>query len=192
IRDKLGPGAALANLLASFLVTLLTLTAQIGGIALVVELASGVPHVVWVLPIVLGLWFVVWRVSFERVDNALGLAGLAVIVFAASLWWLNPDWGALADQAADVTPPPGEATPTYLFYAVTLFAAAMTPYAVFFYSSGGVEENWSPSDVRMQRISVLLGFPLGGLLSAGIAAAAAVVLFPTGMDVETIGQVVLP
>src|SRR5690606_5262116 len=82
--------------------------------------------------------------------------------------------------------------PTYLFYAVTLFAAAMTPYAVFFYSSGGVEENWSPSDVRMQRISVLLGFPLGGLLSAGIAAAAAVVLFPTGMDVETIGQVVLP
>src|SRR5690606_11529723 len=61
IRDKLGPGAALANLLASFLVTLLTLTAQIGGIALVVELASGVPHVVWVLPIVLGLWFVVWR-----------------------------------------------------------------------------------------------------------------------------------
>lgn len=192
IRDKLGPGAALANLVASFLVTLLALTAQIGGIALVIELASGIPHVAWVIPAGLGLWLVVWRVKFASMEQTFGLAGLAIAVFGVSLWWLNPDWGELARQATSFAPQAGEAVPTYLFYAVALFAAAMTPYEVFFFSSGGAEEKWQPEDIRIQRINVLIGFPLGGLLSAGIAAGAAAVLLPAGMDVDTLGQVVLP
>lgn len=192
IRDKLGPRVALANLVAAFLVTLLTLTAQIGGIALVIELASGIPHIVWIVPVVVGLWLVVWRVKFAKMEQAFGLAGLAIAVFAVSLWWLNPDWGALAHQATRFAPPAGEPLPTYLYHGVTLFAAAMTPYAVFFFSSGGVEEKWTPADVSTQRINVLLGFPLGGVLSIGIAAAAASVLLPAGVGVETLGQVVLP
>ena len=31
----------------------------------------------------------------------------------------------------------------YWYYAIALFGAAMTPYEVFFFSSGGVEENWT-------------------------------------------------
>lgn len=192
IRDKLGPGAALANLVASLLVTLLTLTAQIGGVALVIELASGIPHVAWVVGIGVALWLVIWRVKFQTMEQAFGLAGLAVAVFAVSLWWLNPDWSMLFEQATSVAPPAGEPLPTYLYYGVTLFAAAMTPYTVFFFSSGGVEENWTPRDLRNQRMSVLLGFPLGGVLALGIAAAAAALLHPAGMEVETLGQVVLP
>ena len=192
IRDKLGPGAALVNLIASLAVTLLSLTAQIGGIALVISLASDIPHVIWVVPVGLLLWLVVWRVKFESMERAFGLSGLAIAVFAVAVWWLDPDWGALRDQAFSVAPPAGEPLPTYLFYAIVIFAAAMTPYAVFFFSSGGVEEGWKPSDLGTQRINVLLGFPLGGLLSIGIAAAAAVALLPRGTDVTTLGQVVEP
>jgi Mn2+/Fe2+ NRAMP family transporter len=108
------------------------------------------------------------------------------------LWWLNPDWGALAGQVTSLAPQAGEPLPTYFYYGVTLFAAAMTPYEVFFFSSGGVEEKWTPGDLTTQRVNVLLGFPLGGLLSLGIAAAAAAVLLPAQVDVETLSQVVLP
>ncbi|MFC4376144.1 NRAMP family divalent metal transporter [Nocardia halotolerans] len=192
VRERLGPRAALLNLVGSFLVTLLTLTAQIGGIALVVELAGGISHLVWVMPIAIGLWLIVWRVGFEKMEQVFGLAGLAVLVFAVSVWWLDPDWSALADQARSLSPPSGEPVPTYLFYAVALFAAAMTPYEVFFFSSGGVEEKWTAKDLRGQRINVLLGFPLGGMLSLGIMATAAVVLLPAGLDVQSLSQVVLP
>lgn len=192
IREKLGPRAALANLIASFLVTLLTMTAQIGGIALVIELASGIPHVVWIIPIGLTLWLVLWRVKFEKMEQAFGLAGLSILVFGLSVWWLDPNWAALADQATRFAAPLGEPLPTYFYYGITLFAAAMTPYEVFFFSSGGVEEKWNRSDLRTQRINVLIGFPLGGLFSIGIAGAAAVALLPTGMAVESLGQVVLP
>lgn len=192
IREKLGPRAAMANLVASFLVTFLTMIAQIGGIALVIELASGIPHVAWIVPIVVGLWLVLWRVKFEKMEQAFGLSGLVILVFGLSVWWLSPDWGALADQAVRFAAPPGEPLPTYFYYGITLFAAAMTPYEVFFFSSGGVEEKWTSKDLRTQRINVLIGFPLGGLLSIGIAAAAAAALLPTGMSVESLGQVVLP
>lgn len=192
IRERLGPRAALLNLVASFLVTLLTLAAQIGGVALVIELAGGIPHVAWVAPVALGLWIVLWRVKFAKIEQVLGLAGLTIAVIAVSVWWLDPDWSALAEQATSVTPPVGEPVPTYFYYAITLFAAAMTPYSVFFFSSGGIEEQWSAEDRGTQRTNVFIGFPLGGLLSLGIAAASAVVMLPLGMDVDGLGQVILP
>jgi manganese transport protein len=192
VRERLGPRAALVNLVGSLIVTLLTLAAQIGGIAVVIELASGIPHVVWVIPVGVALWIVIWRVRFQRIEQVVGLAGLTIIVFAASIWWLDPDWSALAGQALSLTPPPGEAVPTYIYYGVTLFAATMTPYEVFFFSSGGIEERWTPKDLGVQRANVLIGFPLGGVLSIGIAGAAATVMLPLGTEAETLGQVVLP
>ena len=54
----------------------------------------------------------------------------------------------------------------------------MTPYEVFFFSSGAVEEKWTEKDLAQSRLNVLVGFPLGGLLSIAIAGCAAVVLLP--------------
>jgi Mn2+/Fe2+ NRAMP family transporter len=42
------------------------------------------------------------------------------------------------------------------------------------------------------RANVLIGFPLGGLLSLSIAGCAAVTLLPAGVSVDTLGQVALP
>src|SRR5258706_1620332 len=68
----------------------------------------------------------------------------------------------------------------------------MTPYEVFFFSSGAVEEKWSVKDLATSRINVFVGFPLGGLLSLSIAAGAAILLLPAGIQVDTLGQVALP
>jgi Mn2+/Fe2+ NRAMP family transporter len=68
----------------------------------------------------------------------------------------------------------------------------MTPYEVFFFSSGGVEEGWTRKSIGMMRSNVFVGFPLGGMLSLAIAAGAAIVLFPLGVQVDTLGQVALP
>ena len=64
----------------------------------------------------------------------------------------------------------------------------MTPYEVFFFSSGGVEEKWTRKDLGEERANVFLGFPLGGLLSLAIMACAALVLLPRGIEVSTLGR----
>lgn len=192
IRERLGPRVGLANLFGSMAVTMLTFTAEIGGVALALELATSVWEPFWI-PITAALvWVVLWRAKFDLVENVFGLLGLTLIVFAVALWQLGPDWGDLWHQAATAAKPAQEAWPSYWYYAVALFGAAMTPYEVFFFSSGGVEEHWDDGSIPVMRANVFIGFPLGGFLSLAIAGVAAVTLLPVGIEVETLGQVGLP
>lgn len=192
IRERLGPRAALANLIASFLINLMTLTAEIGGIALALQLASSVHYLLWVPLAAIAVWLVIWRVRFTTMENVAGLVGLALIGFAVALFLLGPDWETLGRQVLHHGLPDTEKATTYWFYAVALFGAAMTPYEVFFFSSGAVEEGWTTKDLAQSRMNVLVGFPLGGILSLSIAACAAVVLLPQAIAVTSLSQVVLP
>jgi manganese transport protein len=192
IRERLGPRVGLANLLASMGVTLLTFIAEIGGVALALELATSVNEFLWVPIVGAAVWLVLWRVKFSLVENVFGLMGLALIVFAVAVWQLGPDWQDLWDQARSPKPPTTENLGTYAYYAVALFGAAMTPYEVFFFSSGGVEEHWTASSLRTMRSNVFIGFPLGGILSLAIAATTTIVFLPVSVQVDTLAQVGLP
>jgi Mn2+/Fe2+ NRAMP family transporter len=192
VRERLGPKAGLANLGASFFVTVLTFAAEIGGIALSLELATSVNYLLFVPIIGLAIWFLMWRVKFSILENTFGLLGLALIAFGVAIWKLDPAWGHLFHQVVAPHKPVKESLPVYFYYAIALFGAAMTPYEVFFFSSGGVEEKWSKKDIVTERMNVFIGFPLGGLLSVSIAAAAALVLLPANIQVDTLGQVGLP
>jgi Mn2+/Fe2+ NRAMP family transporter len=192
VRERLGPRVGLLNLSASTLVTFLTLAAEIGGVALALELATSVSYLLLVPLVAFLVWLVIWRMPFEQMERAFGLAGLALLVFAVGLWQLGPDWGQLADAALHPTVPNGEGHPTYWYYAIGLFGAAMTPYEVFFFSSGAVEEGWTRKDLGTERLNVYIGFPLGGLLSLAIAGTCAVVLMPQGIAVDHLDQVALP
>jgi manganese transport protein len=192
IRERLGPRAALVALFGSFAVTALTLTAEIGGVALAIELASGVNYLFWIPVAMVLIWLVIWRVQFERMEQTFGLMGLLLAAFAVGLWHWGPDWGYLWQQATSPRPSSTENWATYWYYAIALFGAAMTPYEVFFFSSGGVEEGWTRRDLMVARSNVLIGFPLGGVLSLSIAGMATVVFLPVGVEVDTLGQTVLP
>jgi len=192
IRERLGPRAGLANLGASFFINLMTVTAEIGGIALALQLVTSIHHLLWIPLAAFAVWLVIWRVRFKIMENVAGLLGLCLVVFGVALFLLHPDWGQLAGQALAPAIPQTENAAVYWFYAVGLFGAAMTPYEVFFFSSGAVEEGWKTKDLVQSRINVLAGFPLGGLLSVAIAGCAAVVLLPAGIEVTSLSQIVLP
>ncbi|PWW53165.1 NRAMP family divalent metal transporter [Actinokineospora spheciospongiae] len=192
IRERMGPRVALANLGGSYLVTLLTLAAEVGGVALALELASSVHYLLWVPVAAFVIWVVLWRMRFETMERVFGLLGLALVVFVVALVALDPPWRDLAQQATGGGPASGEGWASYGFFAVSLFAAAMTPYEVFFFSSGGVEEKWGRRDLITERVNVFVGFPLGGVLSLAIMACAATVFTPLGVRVDSIGQTVLP
>jgi Mn2+/Fe2+ NRAMP family transporter len=192
IRERLGPRVGVANLVASMLVTFLTFAAEIGGVALALQLATSVNRYLWIPVVGAAVWLVLWRVKFATVENVFGLAGLALIVFGVAVWKLAPDWSALASDALRPSVPEEESLPAYWYYAIALFGAAMTPYEVFFFSSGGVEERWSAKNLATMRGNVFVGFPLGGLLSLAIAASATIVLMPAKVQVDSLGQIALP
>ena len=100
IRERLGARVALANLLASFFINFLTVTAEVAGVALALELATSVNYLLWIPMVGVLVWLVIWRVKFESMERAFGLMGLAMIVAAVAVWQLHPDWSNLWHQAS--------------------------------------------------------------------------------------------
>ena len=192
VRERLGARMGIANLVASLFINLLTLVAEIAGMAVVIQLATDVNYLLWLPLMGLFVWIVIWRVRFSTMETVFGLVGLSLLVMAVALWQLHPDWSALWHQSSHPHVTGGEGTPTYFYYAIGLFGAAMTPYEVFFFSSGAVEEHWSTKDLAENRANVFVGFPLGGFLSFSLMALATVVLQPRGIGVDQIGTAALP
>src|SRR5262245_45306811 len=151
VRERLGPRFGFANLLASFFIYFLTLTAELAGVAIALSLATSVNYLLIIPFSAVLVRLVIWRMPFETMER----------VFAVTVWKIGPDWGELVSQAARPRVPEQETPFTFAYYAIALFGAAMTPYEVFFFSSGAVEEHWTEKDLMTNRANVLIGFPLG-------------------------------
>jgi len=115
-----------------------------------------------------------------------------MLVFVVAVWKLGPDWSSMLESATTLAPVSGENWGAYLFFVVVLIGAQMTPYEMFFFSSGAVESRWRPKDLVEMRVNVIIGFPLGGLLAVAIQAVAFLVFFERGIQVGHISQTALP
>jgi manganese transport protein len=192
IRERLGARLALVNLGASLALNVLTLAAEIGGVALSLELASDVNYLLWVPLAGALMWAVAWQVPFRRMEQVYGLLGLTLLVFVSALVVGPTDWSGLLDSAVHPAVPAAESHLTWWFYAVSLYGACVVPYQVFFFSSGGIEEHWSEHDLSEVRLNTFVGFSLGSILSIAIMWAAATVLAPAQVSVNGLGEVALP
>jgi Mn2+/Fe2+ NRAMP family transporter len=192
VRERLGVRTALINMTASTLLNLLTLAAELGGVSLVLQLATGIHYLLWVPIVAAAVWLVVWRLPFSMLETVFGLLGLSLIVFIVALFKLPTDWHGLWHQASHPFVPSGEGYPTYLFYAVSLFGACLIPYQVQFFSSGGREEKWTVKSILDMRLNAIVGFPLGGVLSVAIMYAAVPVLRPLQVNPSHLSEVALP
>jgi Mn2+/Fe2+ NRAMP family transporter len=189
VRQRLGFGAGLVTMVASVLLSVLTLGAEIGGLALVLELFFDAPYATMVLISVLFLFAVCWLMPFEWIERVFGYLGLFLLVFLVAAVDLSPDWGDVGSGFAPSVP--DHSIAVYGYFVVGLIAAALMPYEVYFYSSGAVEERWSVKDLSLNRVNAVLGFGLGGTLSISLMVVAAVVWHPIGVQPDMIGTVAL-
>jgi Mn2+/Fe2+ NRAMP family transporter len=189
VRQRLGFGAGLVTMIGSVFLSVLTLGAEVGGLALVLELFFDAPYATMILVSLLFLLAVSWFLPFEWIERIFGYMGLALLVYLVGAIDLSPDWGAVGEGF--VPSAPANNIVLYAYFAVGLIAAALMPYEVYFYSSGGVEERWTVKDLRLNRINATMGFGLGGLLSISLMIVAAVVWHPIGVQPDMIGTVAL-
>jgi hypothetical protein len=80
----------------------------------------------------------------------------------------------------------------YAYYVVGLFSAILMPYEVHFYSSGAIEEKWTPKDLPANFLNAVVGFALGGVLTLAIIISGAQAFFGQGIDPHLLGTVAMP
>jgi manganese transport protein len=189
IRERLGFGVGLGALFSSQVVNLMTLAAEVGGVALVLQLLSGLPYRALIVLGIAALAVVIWVSPFEWIERIFGYGGLALLVFAVAAIKLHPNWSDVAYGFVPHVDTPDKLV--YGYFAVGLLGAAMTPYEVYFYSSGVVEEGWTPKDLGLNRANAIIGYGLGGFLSFALMITAGALFLPLGVDPEFIGTVAL-
>ena len=189
VRERLGFSVGLVALVAAQLVNLLTLAAEIGGIALALQLLAGLPFRALLVLAVLGLAIVIWALPFEWIERVFGYVGLTMLVFAGAAIKLQPQWGEVATGFVPSVDT-GDAA-VYGFFVVGLIGAATVPYEVYFYSSGAIEERWTPKDLGTNRANAIIGYSLGGVLSIALMITAGALFYPQAIIPETLGSVAL-
>ena len=184
VRHRLGLKLGLFTLVASLISTLITCAAEVGGLGLILYYLTGAPYLLMAALSVVLLMASMWILPFKWIERSYGLFGLIMIVFAVSLVAIHPPWAKIAEGFVPQVPR-GLSTKELLnfaYFSVAILSAVMFPYESYFYSSGGIEEEWGPKDLLTNRVTATVGFGLGSLLAIAILASSAQLFGPANVD----------
>lgn len=187
VKERYGTRLSTFTLVASLVLTVLTLGAELGGLGFVLNYFFDVSVNFFVLVALLGVAAAIYFLPFGGLERVFGYLGLGLLVYIAASIKLDPDWGEIGRGFV----PESHSAAVYWYFVVGLIAAALMPYEIYFYSSGAVEEGWDESDMRINRANAFVGFGLGGLISVAILVASAQVLKPAGISPTSVGSVAL-
>jgi Mn2+/Fe2+ NRAMP family transporter len=150
------------------------------------QLLTGVGFPWWAIPVSLLVWLLMWKGTFGLIENGASLLGLVTISFVVAAIRLHPYWSGVAAGLAPAMPQSDKAH--YGFIAVSIMGASISPYLMYFYSSGAIEDKWDESYVGVNRFIAGFGMTFGGFLSMAVLVVAALALQPRGIQVESFSQ----
>jgi Mn2+/Fe2+ NRAMP family transporter len=187
VRKRLGRRPGLVVLVASNILNLITCAAELSGMAIILRLLTGLPEKALLLAAALVLGVTVGLLRFQWIERLFGLAGVTMAVSVVAALLLRPDWTALAHGLAPcLSQDDTRQTLRYWYFAVGIFSAMLMEYEVHFYSSGALEEDWTPKDLPENFMVSSFGSVLGALLTIALLAIGAILFFPRGTFPESL------
>jgi Mn2+/Fe2+ NRAMP family transporter len=193
MRHRLGLKLGLFTLIFSFLSTLITCAAEIGGLGMILNHLTGAPYALMCIASTLVLMASMWVLPFKWIERTYGLLGLFMVVFVVALVAVHPPWPKVIGGFVPHVPQGLSAKEmlSFCYFVVAILSAVMFPYEAYFYSSGGIEEGWGPKDLLTNRVTSIVGMGLGTLLSIAIVALAAQLFAPANVAPQIPGSVAL-
>jgi Mn2+/Fe2+ NRAMP family transporter len=189
MRERFGFPFFFVVLVGIAIVAFMVLVAELGGIGFALQILTGIGFPWWALPVSFIVWLLMWKGSFSLIENGASLLGLITISFVVAAIKLHPDWSGVASGLLPTMPQSDKAR--YGFLTVSILGATISPYLMYFYSSGAIEEKWDRSYIVMNRIIAGFGMFFGGFLAMAVLIAAALVFQPKGIQVDTFPQAAL-
>ena len=188
-RERFGFPFFFVVLVGMVLVAFLVLVAELGGIGLSLQILTGIGFPWWAIPVSFIVWILMWKGTFSLIENGASLLGLVTLSFAVAAVKLHPEWSNAAHGLLPTFP--GDHKARYWFVAVSILGASISPYLMYFYSSGAIEDEWDETYIPVNHFISVFGMSLGGLLSMAVLIVAALVFQPRGIAIEKFEQMSL-
>lgn len=188
IRENFGFKFYLLPLCSEIIAESLLLAAELGGIAIALSLITGISwH--YLFPVAALLVFVAaWRAPFDWIENGPAVLGLVTLSFIIGIIALG---GIPHPIILTLWRPPIQSGQMvdYLYLTAAILGSTVSPYLLYFYSSGAREEGWSGGSLLLNKITAVVGMGFGSIGSMSLVILAAIVLGPLNMNANTLGEI---
>jgi Mn2+/Fe2+ NRAMP family transporter len=185
VRDYYGPRAASVALTALVIANLGTLCAEFAGVAAGLDLLAGLSRYVSVPLAAIGVSLLVLRGSFHRVEHVLLALSSVFVAYIVSGFLAHPDWGA---TVRGLVVPGMPLTRDAVLVAVATLGTTLAPWGLAFIQSYAVDKRLTVEDLRYERIDVIVGAVLTGVIGLFIVVACAATLHVHGVTIRDAGD----
>jgi Mn2+/Fe2+ NRAMP family transporter len=181
VRERYGGRAATFALAALVLANVGTICAELAGVAAGMEVLTGWSRYLTV-PFAAALVSVlVLRGSFKRVEHVLLALSAIFVAYVVSGVLAHPDWGAAA-KGLVVPALPG--TRHGILVVVATLGTTLAPWGLAFVQSYAVDKRLQAKDLGYERVDVVTGAVLTGVIGFFVVVACAATLHATGRHVH--------
>jgi Mn2+/Fe2+ NRAMP family transporter len=172
IRQRYGIRIAGAGMVALLVANVGTTCAEFAGVAAGLGLA-GVSRYLSVPLAAIAISMLVLRGSFKRIEHVLLALTTIFVTYVLSAFLAHPDWGA---AARGVVVPNLPASRDAVLAATATVGTTLAPWGLAFIQSYTVDKHLTLRDLRYERIDVVTGAVLTGVIGFFIVIAAAATL----------------
>jgi len=176
VRTRYGPRAAFVVTGTLVVANVGTTCAEFAGVAAGLELA-GVSRFLSVPVAAFLVGFVVLRGSFHRIEHVLLLLATVFISYIAAGVLAHPSWSAAAHG---LVVPRMPLTRDALIVATGVVGTTLAPWGLAFIQSYTADKKLTRRDLTYERIDVISGAVLTGIIGLFVVIACAATLFATG------------
>ncbi len=187
IRENFGFKFYLLPLLSEVIAESILLAAEIGGIAIALSLMTGISWRILFPPAAFLVFAMAWRAPFDWIENAPALLGLVTLSFIVGIIALGGPSHQLLSTLWKPEVKQGELA-DYLYLVAATLGATISPYLLYFYSSGAREEHWTSNSLLLNRVTAIVGMSFGSLGSIALIFLGAMVLQPLNMQGSLLGE----
>jgi NRAMP (natural resistance-associated macrophage protein)-like metal ion transporter len=181
VRERYGRRAAAVVLAALVIANTGTLCAEFAGVAAAMQLLTGMSRYVSVPIAAIGVSALVLRENFRRVEHVLLALGAVFLAYVVSGILAHPDWGAAARGAVVPNLPLDRDA---LLVAVATVGTTLAPWGLAFIQSYAVDKRLKERDLPYERVDVVVGAVLTGVIGLFVVVACAATLHVAGVEIE--------
>jgi len=179
IRENFGVKVAFYMMLALFFANFGNTVADFAGWAASWEVLGISRYIV--VPIgAIAVWFLVIKGNYISVERILLFACLIYFSYIISAFMAKPDW---SDVARNTFIPTVKLESQWLYLAVAIIGATITPWMQFYLQSSIAEKGINKESYGASRVEVIIGCIITDIVSFFIIVACGAVLFPHGIRI---------
>ena len=181
IRDRYGPRAGGAVMAMLLLANLGTMCAELAGVAVGFEL-FGVSRYVSVPIVTVGVSVLVLKGRFHRVEHILMALAAVLVAYVAAGFVADPDW---SQAARGLVIPSMPLTADAILIVTATVGTTLAPWGLSFIQSYAVDKKLTLDDLGYERIDVVTGSVLTGVIGFFVVVTCAATLHVHGLTITS-------